>query len=159
MAQRRYGAVPVTSNAGVVVSTGTALKTIIQVATPATTDITVISWWISFDGTTGVPIKVELVEVDVAATVTALTPVKYSDPNAVASLCVSGTSATGYNASAEGTVTASRLLDWQLVSPTSGVIIQFPLGREPGAAASKFLRLRTTAAASVNAAAGIVWEE
>lgn len=159
MAQSRYAIAPTASNLGTVVATGTALKTILQVATPSTQDLTVVSWWISFDGTSGVPIKVELIEVDVAATVTSFTPMKYSDPNAPVSLCVGGTSATGYNGTAEGSVTTSRLLDWQLVSPTSGVVIQYPLGREPGVAVSKFLRLRTTAAVTVNAAAGIVWEE
>lgn len=155
----RYAAIPNVTNAVATVSTGTSLKTIIQLATPSTVMATIVSWWISFDGTSGTPIKVELIEADVAATVTALTPAKYSDPNAVASFCVGGTSATGYNASAEGTITATRLLDSQLISPATGVIVQYPLGREPVVNISKFLRLRVTAPASVNADAGIIWEE
>ena len=161
MAQSRYALIPVASNAGVEISTGTARKTILQVATPSTQDITIISWWIAFDGTSGAaaPIEVELIDTNVAATVTALSPTLYSDPNAPASLCVSGTSATGYNANAEGSPTASRLLDYQEVHPQGAFLVQFPLGREPGVAVSRFLRLRTNAAVAVNCAAGIVWEE
>jgi hypothetical protein len=54
------------------VTTGTAIKTLLQIATPSTEDLTVVAWGIDFDGTAAAaPIKVELIDTDVAATVTA----------------------------------------------------------------------------------------
>lgn len=162
MAQSRYSAIPQASLLPVEVAlVGAARKTVLQVATPSTQDITVVAYSISFDGVsaTAEPVVVDLVETDVAATVTSLTPTKYSDPNAPASLCVGGTSATGYNASAEGSIAAVRILETIEVPPTSGVVIQFPLGREPGVGVSKFLRLRALAAAAVNCIPELIWEE
>jgi hypothetical protein len=54
---------------------------------------------------------------------------------------------------------ASRVFDVQNISPTSGVVIQFPLGREPMVAVSKFLRLRVKSSVAYNVACGIIWEE
>lgn len=163
MAQSRYAAIPNASHVGTEVALVAAtVKTILQVATPATQDITVVSYWVSFDGITAAaePAQVMLIDTNVAATVTSLTPVQYSDPNAPASLCVGGAALTGFNASAEGTITASRLLDYQEVHPQGGgLVMQFPLGREPGVGISRFLRLRVNAPAAVNAACGIIWEE
>lgn len=92
-----------------------------------------------------------------AATVTAYVANdihKFGDPNAVdptTSAIVVGTAASGYNASAEGTITAVRLFDVQLVAPTNQYVKQFPLGREPVINVSKFARIRVTAPAGVNA--------
>ena len=154
------GALPTTA-ALVKVTTGTAIKTMLQVATPSTVTIKVVEWGISFDGSAAAtPIEVELIQTDVAATVTAVTPEPYNlVSDAPASLCVGGTAATGYTASAEGTITATRILDAQLISPTNQYVKQFPLGREPFIPVSKFLRIRVTAAAAVNAYCYIVWEE
>jgi len=52
--------------------------------------------------------------------------------------------------STEGTVANYRALDVQQIAPTSQYVKQWPLGREPGAALSTFVRIRVTAAASVN---------
>ena len=153
------GASPTTA-AQVVVTTGTSIKTLLQVATPSTENLKIIEWGISFDGSAAAtPIKVELLQTDVAATVTSLTPTVYSPDNAPASLCVGGTSATGYTATAEGTITATRMFDVQLIAPTNQYVKQFPLGREPLVPVSKFLRIRVTAGAAVNAYCYIVWEE
>jgi hypothetical protein len=157
----RYAVVPAASHTGSKITTGTSRKTLIQVATPSTQKISVFSWWVAFDGTSSsaAPIEVELIETNVAATVTSFTPVAFSDTSAPGSLCVGGTSATGTNASAEGTITASRLLDYQTVHPQASYRMEFSLGREPVIAVSSFLRLRVLAGASVGAACGIVWEE
>lgn len=153
------GASPTTA-AQAKVTTGTAIKTLLQVATPSTRQIKVVEWGISFDGTTAAtPGIVELIQTDVAATVTSLTPTLYGDPNGTASLCVGGTSATGYTATVEGTTTAARVFDGQLIAPTNQYVKQFPLGREPMVAVSKFLRVRVTFAAAINAICYIVWEE
>jgi hypothetical protein len=142
------------------VTTGTAIKTLLQVATPSTMDLKVVSWGISFDGSAAAtPIKCELIITDVAATVTSVTPSKWSDPNGKASLCVGGTSATGHTATAEGTVTATTELDLQLIAPTSQYVYEFSLGREPLVPVSKFLRIRVTAGAAVNAYCFVRWAE
>ena len=117
------------------------------------------AWGVSFDGSAAAaPGKVELCETDVAATVTSLTPTKWND-TAVASLCVGGTAATGYTATAEGTITAVRMFDAELVAPTNQFVREFALGREPVLAISKFLRIRVTFAAATNAIAWILWSE
>lgn len=166
MAAKVYKAynAPAPTTAGIVaVTTGTAIKTLLQIATPATAMLRVVEWGISFDGSAAAtPIKVELIDTDVAATVTAHVAaglVKVNAPNDVASLVTLGTAATGYTASAEGTITASRVLDAQFIAPTAQFVMQYPLGREPEVAASRFLRIRVTAAAAVNAIAWLSWEE
>lgn len=141
-------------------ATGTTVKTLLQVATPSSQKIKVIEWGIDFDapGSAG-KVQVELIQTDVAATVTAQTPQQYFDPNDLASACVGGTALTGFNASAEGTITATRLADLRLITPPFSYLKQWPLGREFGMHASKFLRVRVTATVTCNAYAYIVWEE
>jgi hypothetical protein len=148
------------------VATGTVIKTLLQVKLGTQRKAKIIEWGISFDGTAAAtPIQCELIETGtVFATVTASVAadiVLFDDPNAVSpttSDIVVGTTATGYNASAEGTVVASRLFDYQLVAPTNQYIKQFPLGREPVVNVSTALRVRVTASASVGAVAYIQLE-
>lgn len=159
-----YGGPAPTTAAQATIATGTAIKTLVQVATPSTKGIAVVEWGISFDGTnaSNTPIKCELIQTDVAATVTAFGAgdvIKVSHPSDEATLMTLSTSGSGYNASAEGTITATRVGDAQLVNPTTGYDMQFPLGREFVVPVSKFLRVRVTAGASVNAYPYIVWEE
>jgi hypothetical protein len=143
------------------VTTGTALKTMMQIATPSTKGIRVVEWGVSFDGTTiTTPGRIELVETDVAATVTAYNSADVKGHNDTAStLMTLGTAASGYTATAEGTTTALRRLDLIQLSPTSSYTKQFPLGREPEIAVSKFLRIRVHFGTAVNAFCYIIWEE
>lgn len=145
------------------ISTGTSIKTLLQIATPSTRSIKVVEWGISFNGSTAAePIKCELVQTDVAATVTAHVAAgvqPYDDPGAPASLMTLGTSATGYDASGEGTITATRTGDLQFISPTTLFSRQLPLGREFAVPVSKFLRVRVTAAAAVSAYCYVIWSE
>lgn len=164
MARKLYFAangVSPTTAAQVKVATGNAIKTLQQVATPSTTGLVAVEWGISFDGSAAAtPVAVELLQTDVAATSgSSLTPTVWGDPNAPASLCVGSTSATNYSPSTEGTITVVRIFDVQLVAPTNQYVKQFPLGWEPEVPVSKFLRVRVTAAATVNAYAYIIWEE
>jgi hypothetical protein len=156
------GAAPTTA-ALTSVTTGTAIKTLLQIATPATCELRISEWGISFDGSAAAtPIKVELVDTNVAATVTAHVAaglMSLNDTNTVASRMTLGTTATGYTATVEGTTTAARLLDYQQVSPTGLYVKQWPLGLEPEVAVSRFLRVRVTAAAAVNAVCYVVWSE
>jgi hypothetical protein len=156
------GAMPTTA-ALAPVATGTAIKTLLQIAMPSTEQMRVISWGISFDGSAAAtPGKVELIETDVAATVTAHVAsgiVKLNSPNDVASLATLGTAATGFTATAEGTTTASRMLDYQLIAPTGQYGWQNALGREWEVNISKFLRVRVTFGTTVNAVCWVEWEE
>lgn len=149
-----------TTAAQVPVTTGTAIKTLLQVEPSATKPLQIVEWGISFDGSAAAtPIKVELLETDVAATVTAHVAagiVKFDgealnggDPTT--NLIQVGTANTGYTATAEGTITTTRVFDAQLIAPTNQYIKQFPLGLEPQIQVSKFLRIRVTAGAAVNA--------
>lgn len=165
MANRQYiafnGASPTTA-AQVKMATTNAINTLLQIATPATTGIIILEWGISFDGSAAAtPGIVELLQTDVAATAgTSLTPTPYGCDQ-TASLCVGGTGATMFNDGAitEGTTTASRMFDAQLIAPTNQYVKQFPLGREPIVALSKFLRVRTTFGTTVNAICYVIWEE
>lgn len=138
-------------------------KTVLQVLVPSTTDIRVVGWGVSFDGVsgTGVPGICHLIDTGtIAATVTSLTPDNWGNGDAPASLCVGGVAATGYNASAEGTITAVRLLDSQHVHPQSGYGVWLPEPRlQPRVKASQVLRIRCKFAAIVNVIPWIVWAE
>lgn len=160
---RIYNGPMVTTGSPASVATGTAIKTLLQIATPSTTPMRVTAWGISFDGSAAAtPGKVELLQTDVAATVTAAVAndiYRYNDPNAPASLMTLGTTGTGYTATAEGTITNTRQGDTQLIAPTGQYVYQFPLGREFEVPVSKFLRIRVNFATTVNALCWIEWEE
>lgn len=145
------------------VATGATIKTMLQVQS-TTRQLRVVEWGISFDASAAAaPVLCELVETGtVAATVTAAVTAgvqPYSDPNLPTSAVALGTTATGYTASAEGTVTATRYGDLQLIAPTNQYIKQWPLGQEFLVAAGRFLRVRVTAAATVNCWTYLIWNE
>lgn len=142
------------------VTTGTAIKTLLQIATPSTKDIVVRGWGISFDGTPAA-IKCELIQTDVAATVTAHVAAgvqPWDDPNGPASLMTLGTAATGYTASAEGSTTVTRTADMQILT-TNTYSVFWPADVSFKVPVSKFLRVRVTAAAAVNAWCYVLWSE
>lgn len=149
-----------TTAAFAAVTTGTAIKTMLQVKAGTTKPLALIEWGISFDGSAAAtPIKVELIETDVAATVTASATADITridgegliggDP--VTNLIPVGTTSTGYTSTSEGTITAVRNFDLQFIAPTNQYVKQFPLGYEPIIQVSKFGRIRLTAGAAVNA--------
>ena len=150
----------VTGAAAVVkVTTGTAVKTMLQVLHP-NQPITVVEWGISFDGSAAAtPIECELIHTTtVAATVTAsvandITAYnEVADPGVTAGGLTLSTSGTGYTSTAEGSVVAPvRVGDLQLVAPTNQDVKQFPLGQGFKVPAAGVLRIRVTAAAAVNA--------
>lgn len=160
--QAYNGAGPTTA-AQVPVTTGTAIKTLLQLATPSTESLYIVEWGISFDGSAAAtPIRCELLTCTGAATVTAFGAgdiTQLTDPLGPASLVTLGTSASGFTASAEGTPATVDVIDAQFVAPTGQYIKQFPLGREPTCAISRFVRIRVTAAAAVNAYAYVIWGE
>ena len=153
--------------AAVAISTGTAILTHIQIATNTTTPaIRFVEWWAEFDGSTAAtPIKVELIRhtggPQTTLTAYAATDIaKFNDPNAPASSIQLGTALSGFsNTTTQVTPTTAVSLETHFVPPTSGIYIQFPLGREPEVQVAAFARLRTTAGAAVNCLSGLVWEE
>lgn len=159
-----YNGVAPTTAALVSVTTGTAIKTLLQVSPPASLDsIQVIEWGISFNGAAAAAgIACELIETDVAATVTAHVAagiVRVDNPAGGGTQVTLGTANTGYTASAEGTTAASRLLDYQLVQPFDRYEKQWALGSYPHVQSSKFLRVRVTAAAAVQAICWVMYSE
>lgn len=156
-----------TTAAQVPVTTGTSIKTMLQVKLGATITGKIKEWGISFDGfSAAAPIKCELLEADVAATVTAHAAagivkqdgaaLNAGDPTTA--LFSVGTSATGYTSTGEGSITAVREFDVQLIAPTNQYVKQFPLGEEPHVQAGQFLRIRVTAGAAVNAYCYVIIE-
>lgn len=160
------GPMPTTASQATV-TTGTSIKTMLQVKASATKTFRVIEWGISFDGSAAAtPIKVELMEADVAATVTAsaaadiikLDGEALSGGDPTTNLFPVGTTSTGYTSTSEGSITTVRMFDVQLIAPTSQYVKQFPLGYQPVVQVSKFLRIRLLAGAAVNAYCYVVVE-
>lgn len=158
-----YNGVAPTTAAQVAVTTGTAIKTLLQLSTPSTRGISIVEWGISFDGSAAAtPIKCELFGCTGAATVTTLNAadmVKLSVPTGEATVLTLGTANSGFTASSEGTVANCRMFDCAFVAPTNQYVKQWPLGREPTCDVSTFVRVRVTAAAAVNAYCWIAWSE
>ncbi len=131
------------------VTTGTAIKTMLQLSTPATRPIQILGWGYTVDVAPGGAAIVELLQSDVGATVTAhgasgVQPLDSSDP---ASLLTLGTEATGFTATAEDTTTATRTFDVRLIPVAAGTTDLsyekvFMPGMRPKVPVSKFVRVR-----------------
>ncbi len=177
MAAKTYtimnGAVPGAA-AAVPITTGTAIKTMMQLLASSGFVFRIVEWWTEFDGSAAAtPIKVELLSHTTAPQTTLTTYASAdiapaNDPNAptqtqggMFSLAsnASGFGTGGTEVAPTGTV---RNLATHFVPPTSGIYIQYPLGREPeitsAAAATGFFRHRTTAGAAVNCYAAVTVE-
>lgn len=151
------GPMPTTASQAAV-TTGTAIKTLLQLKPFNVGDI--VAWGISFDGAPAA-IEVELCETGtVFATVTASADAdiykQEGTDQAAASVAglTLGTAATGYTASAEGTITAVKQFDAEFLS-TNTYIYQFPLGQQPRLIIGNAYRIRVKAAVAVNALAWI----
>lgn len=154
------GPMPTTA-AQVPVTTGTAIKTLLQLK--PFNQCKIVAWGVSFDGSAAAtPIKCELLETGtVFGTVTASADADAYKLNGADQAVVSvagltlGTSATGYTCTSEGSITTVREFDVQLVAPTNQYVYQFPLGQEPVLVIGNACRIRVTAGAAVNAYAWI----
>lgn len=150
------GPMPTTASQ-VAVTTGTAIKTMLQLK-PFNTCL-IVEWGISFDGSAAAAgIECELLDTGtIFGTVTASADadiMKFDGAeSAVASVAglTLGTTGTGYTCTSEGTITAVKMFDCQLVQPTGQYVKQFPLGREPKLIIGNAVRIRVKAAAAVNA--------
>ncbi len=161
------GAEPTTAEL-TAVTTGTSLKTMLQVRPSATMGFKVKAWGVSFDGSAAAtPIQVELLTTGtVAATVTAavaddihkIDAYAYAAGDPTTDLFRVGTTATGYTATAEGTITATRLFDSQFVAPTNQYAWSWSLEEEPFVDPTEYLRIRLNAGAAVNAICWVLVE-
>lgn len=139
-------------------------KTMLQIAPGANSPIVVIEWGYLLSAVPAAPVLMELVDTGaVFATVTAHAAggiTKYNAPASNASAVQLGTALTGYTATAEGTITATRLLA-MMVENGLAFKQQFPLGREPAISAGGCLRVRATpgSASAVNILTYVIWEE
>ncbi len=150
------------------VTSGTAIKTMLQVKPSATAIAKIIEWGISFDGfAAALPGKVELIETDVAATVTAYVAADLTKLNGEAlaggdpttNLIQVGTTSSGYTSTSEGSITSVRNLDAPVfLPPTAPFVKQFTLGYEPVIQVSKFARIRVLFGTAVNVYCYIVVE-
>lgn len=134
-------------------------KTLLQIA--PLKKIRVIEWGYAFTAAPSAPVAVELIETGtVFATVTAGSIAAFNDATGPASQATIGTAATGFNATAEGSIVASRLLGYCLDLATL-FKQQFPLGREPEVNAGACLRVRATptTAAATFVQPYVIWEE
>ena len=154
--------------------TGTAIRTMLQVALSSTyPSARVVEWGCSFDGSSAAtPGQVELVETGaIFATMSTASAaadiIPWNDPNATANTAGSSgvpfnlsTATTGFATAAvtEGTITATRSFDAQLISPTNQYVKQFPLGREPEIKAGNALRIRMTFGTTINAYCYVIIE-
>jgi hypothetical protein len=123
----------------------------LQLATPSTRQIQLLEWGWSSDDPPGADAVIELLQTDVAATVTAHVNagVQNLDPNGANTLLTLGTSATGYTATVEGSTTATRVFDTCSISSVSGesnlsYVRQWMPDARPIIPISKFLRVRAT---------------
>jgi hypothetical protein len=147
------------------VTTGTAIKTMLQLATPSTVQLTILSWGFSLDASPASGGLVELIETDVAATTGTAhvaAGVQPQLPGQPASLLTLGTGATGYTFTVEGSTTASRVFGYATAGDAwidRQYVREFVPGREPVVAVSKFLRIRSTFGTAVNMTCWITWSE
>jgi hypothetical protein len=155
-----------TTAAQAAVTTGTAIKTMLQLATPATRQVQIISWGYTLNTNSAGGGIIELLQTNVAATVTAhvAAGVQPLDPNAPASLMTLGTSATGYTATVEGAITATRVFDAVDLTADNAALslkhsYQFMPDERPIMAVSSFLRVRATLANAANMHCWICWDE
>ena len=145
--------------------TGTAIRTMLQLAPATGYRMKVIEWGCSFDGSAAAtPGQIELVDtLTVFATLTTALgagDVMPFDSDSVAN--TAGSSGVPLNLSAsttafasasgtEGSVAASvRYGDLQMIAPTNQYVKQFPLGREFYVPAGHALRVRATFGTTVN---------
>jgi len=138
------------------VATGTAIKTHLQFL--RTSQSRVVKWGVLLDAIPPVPVYCELLTTGtVAATVAAHVAAgvqPYTDTSATAAASdgvTLSTTGTGYNASAEGTITAARQGDLQVLTAENRHLWEWSLGREFEVAANDVLRVRITTATTINA--------
>ena len=141
------------------VATGTAIKTMLQVL--PTANAAIVEWGYSFTTAPTANVAVELLTTGtIAATVTAFGANdnrQTDDSTGAGPPVTNSTSGSGYTATAEGTITATRLLGYRN-DMSQNYEKQFPLDREPAVVASDVLRIRVTTGTTINMTCYVVLE-
>jgi hypothetical protein len=144
------------------VTTGTSIKTMLQLKGVTALRYKIIEWGIDLDGAAASIVTCELLETGtVFGTVTASAAgdLVGLDAQGLATTSTTyfsvGTTATGYTCTGEGSITATRVFDARVLTcPATGAgaqyTKQYPLGREPYADAVSALRIRVKASVAVN---------
>ena len=138
-----------------IATTAASTKTLLELAAASTVRARLVQWSVSFDGVsaTAEPIDIEIVRKSAGGTGTAETEVKFdpADGGPASSVISANT--------VEGTV--GDILDAYSVHPQAGIVIQYPMGREPVIPVSGVIAIRyiTPAGVNPNAVATIIWEE
>lgn len=156
-----------TSAQQLAVTSGTAIKTMMQLSTPSTKGVIINAWGIIHDGHAScTSASAELMVVEDAATVTAYAAgdISQFSPNDEISILTLGTGNSGYTSSNEnsGSFAGVDVLDSVYLVPTVAdrYVFQWPLGQEPYMAVSKFLRVRITMAGNAtNVRCWVEWTE
>lgn len=124
----------------------------------------IVEWGISFDAVPAAPIQCELLDTGtIFGTVTASVDADIMKVDgaegAVASVAglTLATNGTGYTASGEGTIVATKVYDSRFVAAEQ-FVKQFPLGREPKCIIGNAVRIRIKAPQSGNALAYVTIE-
>jgi hypothetical protein len=165
------GHMPTTGGPPAGVVTSATLFTQLQIVTAAGFPGEVIEWGVSFNGAAlvaGFPCAL-ITTGAIAATVTAFAAadaMPYCDPNAPANTTAGSTSypfnmstaTSGFTSSAEGSISATRLMDHALVEPIGGYFKQFPLGLQPGIAPAEVLRVMVLGDGTTKVTAYVVIE-
>ena len=152
------------SSEAIALVAATAVVTLDVTSTGTTRRFSCNELGVTFNGTvaTAVPVIVRLVRTTVApnsgATITqAATPLDSSGP---ASLCTAYMPTTAAAWTTTAPTVGATLRTWY-VPPTSGIVVQFPLGQEPDfpATAAAGLGIQCVAPATVSVNSYLVWTE
>lgn len=145
-----------TSGASAVALSAATAKTILGVVAASNVTAKLTELGVSFDGVsaTAVPVLVELCDSSGGA---AGTPGATPTPKQIRGLARAAQSTGGNAYSAEPT-TLTVIKQW-LVHAQTGMVLQFPLGREPEHVGAGGLFVRCTAPAAVNVRAYLEFEE
>jgi hypothetical protein len=155
------GPSPTTAAQATVALAAATIKSILQVKLGAVvTRAKIVEWGVSFDAAAdAAKVKCELlctgaikatVTEHLAAGIINLDPLATAPTDDSPFAFTASGDETGYDASAEGSITVTRMHDFQLVSPAGAYVKQWPLGREPIFKFDEYLRIRCTAPAVVN---------
>jgi len=130
-------------------------KTIAEIGTASSSRATIIHVGVTFDGVVAAntPVLVELRRASAGVTTATTLAGDRQDLS-------TGTAAstTKHSTTVEGGGTLSGG-EMYRVPPTSGLILQYPLGRELIVPVSAFWRIRCTAAQAVNVTFTLIWDE
>jgi hypothetical protein len=137
----------------VALSAATA-KSVLELGTSASDRVKIVEWWVNFDGVTAsnTPVRVEVGRFSAGVTTATTANEKFDLADG------SPSTTAKHSTTVEGAGTADDILNFR-VPPTGGFHYIAPLGREFVVPVSGFWRMRLTAAQTVNATCGVVWEE